>query len=151
MRLEFTLTSKRGTRRALVAQADPAVTVGQVLAEWVADGDVVHAGQVPVDLDRPVAAGGLQSGADVGIDWPGEQTTWPLDGPALAVVGGAAAGAFVPLRAGSLVIGRAAPADAVIEDPTLSVRHVEVEWTGSGARVRDAGSTNGTMVRGAWL
>src|SRR3954447_900976 len=104
MRLEFTLTSKRGTRRALVAQADPAVTVGQVLAEWVAEGDVVHAGRAPVDLDRPVADGGLRSGADVGIGWPGEQTSWPLYGPVLAVVGGAAAGTFVPLRPGPMVI-----------------------------------------------
>src|SRR4051812_4156696 len=103
MRLEFTLTSKRGTRRALVSEGDPAGPGRPVLAEWVAGGEGGHAGQRPVDLDRPVAAGGLLSGADVGIGWPGEQTPWPLDGPVLAVVGGAAAGSFVPLRPGALV------------------------------------------------
>jgi two-component system, NtrC family, response regulator AtoC len=56
----------------------------------------------------------------------------------------------VPLEAGrSLVVGRAAPADHILDDPTLSRAHARFTLLDDGAvEVRDLGSTNGTEVRG---
>ena len=106
MRLEFSLTSKRGHRRTLVAEAAPGASVRSVLADRLDEGDVVFDGSRPVDLERPVAQGGLRSGADLSVGYPGEDRPWPLDGPALAVVGGAAAATLVPLQPGTVTIGR---------------------------------------------
>ncbi|MCW2740405.1 MAG: cell division protein FtsK [Blastococcus sp.] len=152
MRLEFSLTSKRGHRRTLVAEAAPAATLGQVLADRLDPGDVVFGGARPLDLERPVGQGGLRSGAELSVGYPGEDRPWPLDGPALAVVGGAAAATLVPLRPGTVTIGRAEPADVVLDDPTLSTRHAELQVGDDGsARIRDVGSSNGTFVRGTRL
>jgi two-component system, NtrC family, response regulator AtoC len=48
-----------------------------------------------------------------------------------------------------LVVGRAAPADLVVDDPTLSRAHARFTLLDDGSvEVRDLGSTNGTEVRG---
>lgn len=52
----------------------------------------------------------------------------------------------VTLRPGRLVIGRGSEADITIEDSGASRKHAVVEWDGARARVRDLGSTNGTLV-----
>lgn len=50
------------------------------------------------------------------------------------------------------VVGRAHPADVVVDDPSLSRRHAELVWLDEPGpervRIRDLGSTNGTNVRG---
>lgn len=149
MRLEVTLTGKSGRRRTLVAQAAPAATLRQVLGDLLDPDDVVYCGSRPVDLDRPLAAGHVRSGAELSVGYAGPERAWPLQDTMLAVLGGAAAGNFLPLRTGKQVVGRSTPADVVLDDPTLSTEHAELELTADGGvRVRDVGSTNGTYVGG---
>jgi adenylate cyclase len=45
-------------------------------------------------------------------------------------------------------VGRTAACDLPIQDPTVSRRHAELELVGSGLRVRDLGSLNGTFLNG---
>lgn len=47
-----------------------------------------------------------------------------------------------------VVVGRAYPADAVLEDPSLSRKHAEFVWEDAGVFVLDLGSTNGTLRHG---
>lgn len=47
-----------------------------------------------------------------------------------------------------LRIGRVAPADVVLDDPSISRRHAEIEFTDLGWIARDLGSTNGTFLNG---
>ncbi len=49
---------------------------------------------------------------------------------------------------GSCRIGRAPHNDLVIDDPSVSQRHVEVVFESGSWRLRDLESTNGTVVRG---
>lgn len=55
----------------------------------------------------------------------------------------------VTLKPGRLVIGRGSEADVTIDDSGASRKHAMVEWDGQRARVRDLGSTNGTLLDGA--
>ncbi|KZE93832.1 FHA domain-containing protein FhaA [Agromyces sp. NDB4Y10] len=54
-----------------------------------------------------------------------------------------------PLLKGRTVIGRGSEADVTLDDAGASRRHVEVQWDGQRARLRDLGSTNGTQLNGA--
>jgi DNA segregation ATPase FtsK/SpoIIIE, S-DNA-T family len=149
VRLEFTLTGKTGRRRFLVAEAAPTAPLRQVLGGLLDPGDVVYRGTQPVDLDGPLATAQVRSGADLAVGYAGPERRWPLERTVLAVLGGAAAGTFLPLQPGRQVVGRGAPADVVVDDPTLSTRHAELELAADGSvRVRDVGSTNGTYVGG---
>jgi adenylate cyclase len=49
---------------------------------------------------------------------------------------------------GTLVVGRALSSDIPVLDPTISRRHAEVMWDGSGVHVKDLGSSNGTFLNG---
>jgi adenylate cyclase len=49
---------------------------------------------------------------------------------------------------GTLVVGRALSSDIPVLDPTISRRHAEVLWDGSGVHVKDLGSSNGTFLNG---
>ena len=63
------------------------------------------------------------------------------------VVVDASAKRSVPLT-GSIVIGRAADADLVIDDPYASDRHARFGIREGEVRLRDLDSTNGTWVNG---
>ena len=55
----------------------------------------------------------------------------------------------VPLtRGGELVVGRAAPAEILIRDPSLSRQHARFYLMDGQLWVEDLGSTNGTLVNG---
>ncbi|MCU1591503.1 MAG: hypothetical protein JWP11_2759 [Frankiales bacterium] len=54
----------------------------------------------------------------------------------------------VQLPVGTFVIGRDQGADLRLQDPTVSPRHVELEVTADGIRLRDLGTLNGTCVDG---
>ncbi len=62
------------------------------------------------------------------------------------VTAGPAAGEERVLERGSLVVGSGASADLQIRDPRVSRAHVELALVGTGVRVRDVGSTNGTFL-----
>jgi len=53
---------------------------------------------------------------------------------------------FSPGR--TLVVGRAVTSDVPIYDPTISRRHAEISLINSGVRVKDLGSSNGTLLNG---
>ncbi|MBX3271725.1 MAG: sigma 54-interacting transcriptional regulator [Sandaracinaceae bacterium] len=56
----------------------------------------------------------------------------------------------MPLAEGSgLVVGRAWPADVVLEEPSLSRQHARFTRVPEGVEVQDLGSTNGTHRHGA--
>ena len=55
----------------------------------------------------------------------------------------------VPLPAGAtVVIGRSWPADAVVDDRSLSRKHARLASTSEGITLEDLGSTNGTWING---
>jgi two-component system cell cycle response regulator len=68
----------------------------------------------------------------------------------LLVLGGPQAGQLVAIdEQAGFVIGRAADADLVVLDPSVSGHHARVSPTSGGAyRLEDLGSTNGTFVDG---
>ena len=53
-----------------------------------------------------------------------------------------------PLSKNKTSIGRAPDRDVVIEDPTVSSSHAQLERTADGFLLRDLGSANGTFVNG---
>ena len=55
----------------------------------------------------------------------------------------------VPLRPGPFTIGRAAEADLVIDDPSISRLHSRLLVTDSAVVLSDLGSRNGTLLNGA--
>lgn len=74
----------------------------------------------------------------------------------LRVVGGPAAGRVSALQPGRVLVGRDPDCDVVVDDPSVSRRHCELEVTVSGTRVRDLGSAHGTRHEGrpvgsAWV
>lgn len=149
MRLEFTLVTRNGVRHEIVVTAEPAATVGAALTSYLRPGDEVFDGRRQLDLAAPLASGQLRSGAIITVGVPARGAVWPLDGLVVAVVAGAAAGTFVPLRQGKHSVGRDTACDLVIDDPTMSGRHAEFDVTRDGQlTIRDLGSTNATIVRG---
>ena len=55
----------------------------------------------------------------------------------------------VPLTETRVVVGASRSADVVVHDPTVSSRHCALSVLGSGVRVEDLASTNGTYVGNA--
>ncbi|MEZ4599572.1 MAG: FHA domain-containing protein [Syntrophotaleaceae bacterium] len=77
-------------------------------------------------------------------------TTTGTGGAKARLIGadGAAAGKTFPLAARPSSIGRTADNDIVISDPTVSSKHARLLPEGSGWKIEDAGSSNGTLVNG---
>jgi GAF domain-containing protein/FHA domain-containing protein len=56
---------------------------------------------------------------------------------------------FLILRDGeTLIVGREPESGLVLEDRRVSKRHARLQWNGSGWRLEDLGSKNGTIVNG---
>nr|WP_232531620.1 FtsK/SpoIIIE domain-containing protein [Microlunatus antarcticus] len=141
-----------GTRREVeLAQAADAATLADL---------VEHACQVPLPADVPLWVDGtrheagdlvrdvaLIEGSRIGRS-PAEQAV-PVPGWAASLSAGLDAGWTVPVPTGRpLLIGRSPQADITLDSPSASWSHATLEHDGDGLRVRDAGSTNGTFVRG---
>ena len=141
-----------GTRREVeLAQAAETATLADL---------VEHACNVPLPADVPLwvddhrhEAGDLVrdvaliEGSRIGRS-PAEQAV-PVRGWAASLSAGLDAGWTVPVPTGRpLLIGRSPQADITLDSPSASWSHATVEHDGEGLRVRDAGSTNGTFVRG---
>jgi len=54
----------------------------------------------------------------------------------------------VPLRAGKVVVGRQDDCQIRIPSPQVSRHHCEITSGAAGVRIRDLGSSNGTIVNG---
>lgn len=82
----------------------------------------------------------------------GQITTIPDDIDArLHIVSGEGQGRQVPLKDAATLIGRDADCQLVLEDPRVSGRHAQVYFAGGEFRVKDLGSTNGTLLNGSAL
>lgn len=68
---------------------------------------------------------------------------------ALTILSGSQAGRIARLGRGETIVGRSSSAHVVLEDESLSRRHVSISVGAAGVVVRDLGSTNGTFVEGA--
>ncbi|CAM5449020.1 FtsK/SpoIIIE domain-containing protein [Leifsonia shinshuensis] len=78
-----------------------------------------------------------------------EKPVLPVRGWNVAVSAGTAAGRVVAVpRHRAMVLGRAPGADLVLPTESASWNHCTIEFEGDGVRIRDAGSTNGTVVGG---
>jgi S-DNA-T family DNA segregation ATPase FtsK/SpoIIIE len=69
----------------------------------------------------------------------------------LEVVGGLSSGLRRPLADGRYLLGRDAGCDIVLDDPSLSRRHLAVEVSRAGVAVSDVKSSNGSSVDGVVL
>lgn len=70
----------------------------------------------------------------------------PTDAAVLIVRSGPQAGDRFTLRDGVTRLGRHPDSEIILDDITVSRRHVEIERTDEGYVVTDAGSLNGTYV-----
>jgi len=70
----------------------------------------------------------------------------PRGNAILVVRDGEASGQHFVLGNGVTTLGRHPDSDVVLDDITVSRRHVEIQATEHGHRVRDMGSLNGTYV-----
>jgi hypothetical protein len=101
-----------------------------------------------VDAALAASARGRAAGGDAGIDRTQIVTTAPA-GPLRAVVrDGPSAGASLALSGARISVGRLAPSDLALEDPTVSREHAAFVRRGEQWWVVDLGSTNGTRVNG---
>ncbi|WP_052914601.1 FtsK/SpoIIIE domain-containing protein [Protofrankia coriariae] len=161
-------TAKAGIAGIGVANADSANTdmAGAAMAGGVLfiDGELVPAGRRLADI--VMTAGTAFSfarpedvrlpGKSVSRDIPAERSSagnTPDPGREVAVVGGPVAGASAALagegHAGTLVLGRTAGCDLVLDDPEVSRRHAEIRTDRTGAvLLADTGSRNGVGWRG---
>jgi pSer/pThr/pTyr-binding forkhead associated (FHA) protein len=67
----------------------------------------------------------------------------------VVIVSGRRAGDELSLDRERLTFGRGPGVDVAFDDPTMSRQHAVVEYSRNGFRIRDLGSTNGTVVNGS--
>src|SRR5215210_7770714 len=65
------------------------------------------------------------------------------------VIDGPSKGTSIPLRKGSLVVGKHSDCDLVLKDPSVSSRHLALELGVGAVHLHDLGSLNGTFYLGA--
>jgi len=143
----------------VVVSAPPGTALAAVL------GDL--AGACGRDADAPapvVSAGGLRvpdgallgqpplvAGAVLVLDAATPARSAPDTPGVLHVVSGPGSGAVARLPLGRSLLGRGAGSVVALEDPSASPTHLELDATPSGVRVRDAGSTTGSLLDGVAL
>jgi pSer/pThr/pTyr-binding forkhead associated (FHA) protein len=64
------------------------------------------------------------------------------------VVSGPGAGAEFTIDRERVIVGRGPGVDRAFDDPAMSRQHAAIEFCGTGFRLRDLGSTNGTRLNG---
>lgn len=121
--------------------------VEQVCGQLLAAADEVWVDERKHAASDRLADVTLLEGSRVGRD-PLSRTT-PVTSWTATVSGGLDAGRVVPLpRQRALTIGRAPLADITVDSPSTSWNHASLTLEEDGVRVRDVGSTNGTVVEG---
>ena len=66
----------------------------------------------------------------------------------VTVVSGPGAGAGFAIDRERILIGRGPGVDRAFDDQAMSRQHAAIEFSGTGFRLRDLGSTNGTLLNG---
>ena len=66
----------------------------------------------------------------------------------VTVVSGPGAGAGFTIDRERVIVGRGPGVDRAFDDPAMSRQHAAIEFGDSGLRLRDLGSTNGTLLNG---
>jgi DNA-binding NtrC family response regulator len=74
-----------------------------------------------------------------------------LTGAEIEVMSGSDAGVKLEIGPAVLVVGAGSDCDLQLDDKLVSRRHLELRAEESGLRVRDLGSTNGTLFSGAQI
>jgi S-DNA-T family DNA segregation ATPase FtsK/SpoIIIE len=131
-------------RRPEACVADLAAALGVAGHPLTVDGR-------PTAGDTALTEAGLVNGSRVAV---GGRVAARDHGPrpVLRVVGGLSAGASVPLRGGTSVVGRDSEADITVRSADVSRAHCSIEvMPDGGVVVRDMGSRNGTDVNGVRL
>jgi pSer/pThr/pTyr-binding forkhead associated (FHA) protein len=64
------------------------------------------------------------------------------------LVSGPGAGAGFTIDRERVIVGRGPGVDKAFDAPDMSRQHAAIEFSGTGFRLRDLGSTNGTMLNG---
>jgi pSer/pThr/pTyr-binding forkhead associated (FHA) protein len=67
----------------------------------------------------------------------------------IVVVSGPGAGTGFEIDRERVIVGRGPGVDRAFDDPAMSRQHAAIEFIGAGFRLRDLGSSNGTMLNGA--
>jgi pSer/pThr/pTyr-binding forkhead associated (FHA) protein len=99
-------------------------------------------------LEPAPAATAEVSRVDVASTQLAETGTSTEDGPSLVGVAAPILHQVFPLSFGRYLIGRAPEADVFLAEPSVSLKHAELELDADGARVTNLISTNGTQVNG---
>ncbi|SHF83613.1 DNA segregation ATPase FtsK/SpoIIIE, S-DNA-T family [Jatrophihabitans endophyticus] len=158
MRTELTVSGPAGERDVAVVSAGQ-VTLAEVLpalrAAAGADDGAIPRARVrstagstvrPLEGRTPLGSLELPAGSLVAFHaLPAPRATGLLE---LRVVGGATTGEPVPLRRGTLTVGRGSECDVVLDDDQASRRHASLVVGGGAVQVTDLSSTNGTAVDG---
>lgn len=156
MRLALTVTLPNGRERDVVAEVPSGkrvVDLVAAVARHVGAGAAVHARSRRLDAwldpDAPVSASGLAAGDVVTLsdrrDAKGARRGAVAE---LRVVGGPLSGLRFDLAEGDHLVGRVPPCDVLLDDTTVSRKHVLLRVGSSGVRISDAGSKNGTYIGG---
>ncbi|MBK7862548.1 MAG: sigma 54-dependent Fis family transcriptional regulator [Archangiaceae bacterium] len=82
-------------------------------------------------------------------DLGGSGSQGPVAPVRIEVAGGAGAGRFITLESGTVFVGKHQSCDLVVDDASVSRRHLSVELLAGAVQVRDLGSRNGTVYLGA--
>ena len=64
------------------------------------------------------------------------------------LVSGPGAGAGFAIDRERVIVGRGPGVDRAFDDPAMSRQHAAIEFCGTGFRIRDLGSSNGTRLNG---
>lgn len=141
----------RGRRRRARVRIFPTSTAGDLARAVAPDDSEVPAVCIdgrPIAVRHTLLEAGLRAGAAVTIGEAPPADPGPHADAAIVVSGGLAAGDRLPLRRGTLIVGRGLDADVRIDDPTVSVHHAAIGSSAGAWLVRDLGSHNGTLVDG---
>ncbi|PZR53731.1 cell division protein FtsK [Xylanimonas oleitrophica] len=109
--------------------------------------DVVHVDDTAVPVSTPLSELPLLEGTRIARTPRPRRST--VSGWSVTLGGGLSAGRVVEVpRHRQMVVGRSPQADLVLPTVSGSWHHCTLELEADGVRVRDAGSTNGTVVAG---
>ena len=170
MRLKLTLVRPSGSSSDIVVTADAAATISEIASTISrVDAQATHSPERTLTLratlagqdaaltlppDAPVGEAWIGSGASVSLADAG--VTYAPSGPAsrtvgtLRVLAGPDAGLEFDLAAGSLLVGRDASCDIVLQDKLVSKQHLRLEVS-DAVEVIDLGSANGVVVDGGFV